>query len=63
MSGARGEAKEAQQLLDPDPQPLLVEIGHTNSWQRVGRADWQTGAPGRIFGGWKSFARACLRCQ
>jgi hypothetical protein len=30
MIGARGEAKDDPQLLDPDPQPLVVEIGHTN---------------------------------
>jgi hypothetical protein len=24
------------------------------------RTDWQTGTPGGIFGGWKSFVRACL---
>jgi hypothetical protein len=45
-----------QRLLDP--RASQQESKHAGS-----ATDWQTGAAGRIFGGWKSIVPACLKSQ
>jgi hypothetical protein len=45
-----------QRLLDP-------HVGQQDSKHAGSTTDWQTGAAGRIFGGWKSIVPACLKSQ